>query len=239
MNIIETKWEWRTGLSTRSKTNVIVLHHAAAKVCTAKQVDSWHKGNGWTGIGYHFFVRKDGSIYRGRPEWAVGAHASGHNSDTIGICAEGNYDEEKAMPDAQKTAIKELLRYLKCKYPAAVLKRHSDVCATGCPGKCYPYNEIKKYYDNESEETAMTVQEKAEFDKLKAQVDELSKPKMIYNYIDKNMPEWAREGVAWCVDNGIVEGTGDGLDLDDEKLWLCTVIYRTARMLGKVMNVKM
>ena len=55
---------------------------------------------------------------------------------------------------------------------------------------------------------------------------------MIYNYIDDNMPEWAREPVRWCVDKGIVRGTGDGeLGLDDEKLWVCTVIYRLAGIL--------
>lgn len=55
---------------------------------------------------------------------------------------------------------------------------------------------------------------------------------MIYNYIDKNMPEWAKEPVKWCVDNGIIKGTGDGkLNLDDDKLWVCTVIYRLSKKL--------
>ncbi|MDD6484879.1 MAG: CHAP domain-containing protein [Clostridiales bacterium] len=54
---------------------------------------------------------------------------------------------------------------------------------------------------------------------------------MIYNYVDKNMPEWARDAVSWCMDKGIVEGTGEGLDLDDTKLWCCTVLYRLAKEL--------
>jgi N-acetylmuramoyl-L-alanine amidase len=54
---------------------------------------------------------------------------------------------------------------------------------------------------------------------------------MIYNYIDENMPEWARESVSWCVENGIIVGTGDGLGLDYTKLWTCTVIYRLAQKL--------
>ena len=49
---------------------------------------------------------------------------------------------------------------------------------------------------------------------------------MIYNYVDSNMPEWAREAVSWCVDNGIIKGTGDGLGLDDRDLRLCQIIYR-------------
>ena len=54
----------------------------------------------------------------------------------------------------------------------------------------------------------------------------VSKPEMIYNYIDENMPEWAREAVQWCVDNGVIVGTGDGLGLDDKDLKWCTIIYR-------------
>ena len=58
MNIIETDWHWNGGLSRRSRTDYIALHHAECTRCTAAQVDEWHKANGWSGIGYHFFVRK-------------------------------------------------------------------------------------------------------------------------------------------------------------------------------------
>ncbi len=71
---------------------------------------------------------------------------------------------------------------------------------------------------------------KASIDVLQNEVYKLQNP-MIYNYIDKNMPEWAREAVKWCVDNGIIVGTGDGLNLDDTKLWTCVVIYRLAQKL--------
>lgn len=65
----------------------------------------------------------------------------------------------------------------------------------------------------------------AEIAELQGEVDNLNNP-MIYNYIDENMPEWAREGVQWCVDNGIIKGTGDGLGLDDKDLKWCNIIYR-------------
>ena len=71
----------------------LFLHHAESKSCTADDIHRWHLANGWAGIGYHFFVRKDGSIYRGRPENDIGSHAKGSNSDSIGICFEGSiYD---------------------------------------------------------------------------------------------------------------------------------------------------
>lgn len=50
--------------------------------------------NGWAGIGYHFVIRKDGTIERGRPLSVVGAHAQGDNLHTIGICMARNFEKE-------------------------------------------------------------------------------------------------------------------------------------------------
>lgn len=234
MNIIETDWKWNGTLLRRRSTSLIVLHHAATTVCAAHQIDNWHKGNGWSGIGYHFFIRKDGSIYRGRPIWAVGAHAEGRNSNSIGVCVEGNLDNEN-ITAKQKESLKELLSYLKQQYPNADIKGHREVGATGCPGKNYPLEEMKDYWNNgeESEELTMTQYEelKDAIKDLTAKVEELSKPEMVYNYIDNNMPEWAREGVRFCIDNGIIEGTGEGLGLDDKDLKYCTIIMRLYKSL--------
>ena len=73
---------------------------------------------------------------------------------------------------------------------------------------------------------------KAENAALKAEVDNLKNP-MIYNYIDNNMPSWTREAVQWCIDKGIIKGTGDGWGLDDNKLWTCVTMYRLANSLRK------
>lgn len=129
------------GLSRRSRTNRIIIHHAEASVCDAATIHQWHKGNGWAGIGYHFVVRKNGTIQRGRPENTIGAHASGSNSDSIGICFEGAYMTE-SMPNAQKKAGKELVAYLKAKYGINKVLRHSEVCPTSCPGVKFPFSEI-------------------------------------------------------------------------------------------------
>lgn len=128
-------------LSVRSKTLRIIIHHADASVCDAATIHQWHKARGWAGIGYHFLVRKDGTIQRGRPENTIGAHASGSNSDSIGICFEGDYTKE-TMPAAQKQAGKELVSYLKKKYGFSKVQRHSDVYATSCPGSNFPFEEI-------------------------------------------------------------------------------------------------
>ena len=105
MKIMEKEYSWKGSLSVRRATKRIILHHAEYSRCTADDIHQWHIDRGWSGIGYHFFVRKDGSVYRGRPENTVGAHASGANSDSIGICAEGKYMTE-TMPDVLESVQK-------------------------------------------------------------------------------------------------------------------------------------
>lgn len=141
MQIIEMTYPWAGTLAKRGVTRRIILHHAAAVTCTPQQVHRWHLANGWVGIGYHFFVRKDGKVYRGRPEDAVGAHAGNNNSDSIGVCFEGSFDKEE-MPEVQKNAGRELVAYLKGKYGITKVQKHSDVNATGCPGGHFPFGEI-------------------------------------------------------------------------------------------------
>lgn len=143
MNIIEKNYKWASKLSKRKSTKRIILHHAESKKCTADDIHRWHLNNGWAGIGYHFFIRKDGSIYRGRPEDVVGSHAKGSNSDSIGICFEGSYMTE-TMPDAQLKAGQELVSYLKGKYGITKVQRHKDVCSTNCPGTNFPFDQIAK-----------------------------------------------------------------------------------------------
>lgn len=142
MQIIETNFKWNGSLSYTNKPKKIVLHHAEALICTVQQIHSWHLGNGWAGIGYHFFVRKDGTIYRGRPENAIGAHVSGANTNTLGICAEGSYMTE-IMPTAQLNAIKWLIQYLDNKYGQLPIYGHREVGSSNCPGTNYPLAELK------------------------------------------------------------------------------------------------
>ena len=143
MEIIETNLEFKD-MSTRKSTERIILHHADAKSCSAEDIHRWHLNNGWSGAGYHFLVRKDGKVYRLRPEEKVGAHAYGSNYDSLGICFEGNYMEED-MPEAQKEAGQELVAYLKNKYNITTVQAHRDVCATSCPGDKFPFDEIANF----------------------------------------------------------------------------------------------
>ena len=88
MEIIDAKLNWGGALAKRSKIDMIVLHHAAAKNATIYNIHRWHLANGWSGCGYNFFISKDGRIFRGRPEDTIGSHAKGYNSTSLGICFE-------------------------------------------------------------------------------------------------------------------------------------------------------
>lgn len=140
MKIIEVNLNLGS-LSYNNRPDKIVLHHAEASNCSVQDINSWHKANGWAGIGYHYYVRKDGSIYRGRPESAQGAHCPGANDSSIGICAEGKYDIE-TMPLAQKNVIVELCKDIVKRYGIKKIYRHKDLYSTDCPGSKYPFNEI-------------------------------------------------------------------------------------------------
>jgi N-acetyl-anhydromuramyl-L-alanine amidase AmpD len=104
-------------------------------------VHKWHINRGWSGVGYHYFVSKNGEIFRGRPEDTVGAHITGHNAKSMGICFEGDYTTQ-TMPKVQLEAGKELVAYLKDKYKITKVVGHRDLMATSCPGVKFPFFEI-------------------------------------------------------------------------------------------------
>lgn len=141
LEIKEVKYEWAGALAKRSKIDMIVLHHADASTCSAKDIHWWHVRQGWSGIGYHYFISKQGVIFKGRPDDVIGSHAKGFNSTSLGIVFEGRYNKE-AMPQAQLQAGKELVAYLKKKYNITKVKKHKDLMATDCPGNLFPFEEI-------------------------------------------------------------------------------------------------
>lgn len=142
MNIIESNLTFRSNMSYGNNPDSIVQHHAEASRCSIQDIHQWHLDNGWAGCGYHFLVRKDGSIYRGRPEGAIGSHCPGMNNHSIGICAEGNYMTE-TMPAVQKQLLIELGIYIKNKYGIKNVYGHEECYETSCPGTNYPLQEIK------------------------------------------------------------------------------------------------
>ena len=141
MNIRETNFKFSGVLSPRTGTNYIVLHHRAGDG-DVNSIHSQHLGQGYAGIGYHFYVRKDGSVYRGRPVNTIGAHCLNYNRVSVGVCFEGNFENEQ-MSEVQLNAGIELVRYLKGLYPNASIVGHKDLMSTACPGRNCPMEKIK------------------------------------------------------------------------------------------------
>lgn len=116
------------------EVNLIVVHCSATRVdrdITARDIDSFHRVCGFSSWGYHYYVRKDGSIEKMRDESEPGAHAYGHNRDSIGLCYEGGLDVNGRPADirtaAQKRTLVALLRSLRADYPGARIVGHRDL----------------------------------------------------------------------------------------------------------------
>lgn len=120
--------------TTRKSTEVIVIHCAATTPTQdigAKEIRSWHRKRGFTDIGYHYVIRRDGSIEQGRPENVIGAHAKGFNRHSIAICMVGGVDEDLKPQDnfttAQYASLESLIKELKVSYPSVDIMGHCDL----------------------------------------------------------------------------------------------------------------
>lgn len=140
--VIETGLVWAWPLQPRKETTDLILHHEAGEG-SVEDIHRYHLSLGWSGMAYHYYVRRDGRIYRGRPEDTVGGHTKEYNDCSIGICFEGNFETER-MGQAQKAAGMTLVRALKRKYPGIRVGGHWDYDATACPGRNFPLEEMKE-----------------------------------------------------------------------------------------------
>jgi hypothetical protein len=136
MEVEEVKLKFGDMIPRSKVLEYIVIHHTASTAKeTVEQIHNFHiNNNGWAGIGYHFYIRKDGTIYKGRDEKYAGAHCVDYNSISLGICLEGNFEIEQPT-DNQLKSLTELLQYLKNKYGNVQVVGHRDLNATACPGK--------------------------------------------------------------------------------------------------------
>ena len=185
MEIRKIDYKWNGKLLERNHTRYIVLHHRAGEG-DAESIHKQHLSKGYTGIGYHFYVRKNGEVYKGRPIGTVGAHTIGANDISVGVCFEGNFETDKDMPTKQQKSGKWLVGYLKKLYPDAKVVRHKDLQSTACPGKNFPYDKIKEG------EKSMTLEDAIEIVQLKAGLeDETIEFLLCYKYGEELMVKLA------------------------------------------------
>ena len=114
---------------------MLIIHCSAVRPdqqSSVAQIDSWHRKRGFhLGVGYHYVVRRDGEIEKGRPEWLTGAHCKNHNAHSIGICYEGGLNirgqPDDTRTEAQKASMRRLLEELHLRYPRAIIIGHHDL----------------------------------------------------------------------------------------------------------------
>ena len=96
----------------------------------------WHKARGWRDVGYHYVIRRDGALEKGRDLNVIGSHAKGQNRYSIGICFIGG-KEGKGCPASNFTTEqyqigKMLVQELAKKYNASV-HGHNEFSNKQCP----------------------------------------------------------------------------------------------------------
>lgn len=111
-------------MAQRKDTNTIIIHCADTPPgmdIGVKEIAEWHRRRGYLEIGYHYVIRRDGTIQTGRALDEIGAHALGHNKDSIGICLAGGRGQGKEAENnftaEQFIQLKRLLAALRNAYP--------------------------------------------------------------------------------------------------------------------------
>lgn len=126
-----------------ARVDYLVVHCSATREgqhFTAKDIDQWHRKQGWRSIGYHYVILLDGTVQKGRPDDQPGAHVAGYNSNSLGIVYIGGVASDGKTPKDTRTpqqiaAMEKLLRELHAKHPKAVVQGHRDFprVAKACP----------------------------------------------------------------------------------------------------------
>jgi len=132
------------------KPTRIIIHHSLTKDGSTVSWDAirWYHTHtmGWRDIGYHAGIELVGARYEvliGRMLDEQGAHTSGQNNDSLGICLVGNFDLAPPPPAQLDLAVRfagSLCRLLEI--PSSRVYRHSDFAAKSCPGAMFPWDEF-------------------------------------------------------------------------------------------------
>lgn len=116
----------------------------------AEEIRRWHLRRGWFDIGYHYVIRRNGKIEKGREDDVPGAHARGFNHLSLGICLVGGVAEDKKTPENNFTpeqfdSLASLLTGLKFDYPDAEIVGHRDLPNVT---KACPSFDVKEWLDS-------------------------------------------------------------------------------------------
>ncbi|MGY6709688.1 MAG: peptidoglycan-binding protein [Rhizobiaceae bacterium] len=128
-------------LDTARPIDELIWHCAATpegRDFTVADIRAWHRQRGFTDVGYHYVVYRDGRIMLGRPIGQVGAHAAGHNTGTVGCCyiggvaADGRTAKDTRTP-AQRASMLWLTERLVARHGIRRVTGHNRYAAKACP----------------------------------------------------------------------------------------------------------
>lgn len=119
----------------------IIIHCSATKegiFFDKSDIDRWHRAQGWSGCGYHYVILLDGTLQLGRPISQVGAHCSGHNSHSIGVCYIGGLGSnglpKNTLTPAQEQSLILLIKHIRSSFPQHIsLHGHNEYAKKACP----------------------------------------------------------------------------------------------------------
>lgn len=133
--------------------DTIVIHCSATPPSMdvgVEEIEEWHINRGWSEVGYHFVIRRDGTIEDGRDLDKVGAHAKGFNANSIGICYVGGVDSELEPEDnktqAQSDSLFDLVGALQVVFGRCNVLGHCDLPRVT---KACPSFNVKEWYERE------------------------------------------------------------------------------------------
>ena len=125
--------------------NKIIIHCSATAAdvdYSPEQLERDHNARGINlPMGYHYYILKDGTIVKGREVSVIGAHARGHNRDSIGICYEGGLkaggstwrDAVDTRTVQQRGVMAKLVYTLWIEHGKPEIIGHNEISNKACP----------------------------------------------------------------------------------------------------------
>ena len=140
-----------------TRVDWIVVHCAATPSdmdIGVKEIRHWHLQRGFSDVGYHYIIRRDGTMEKGRTDTTPGAHARGYNMNSLGICLVGGSKKNSTLAErnftgAQYISLRKILTDLLLKFPDAELLGHRDL-----PGvtKACPSFDVRTWWNEEPDD---------------------------------------------------------------------------------------
>lgn len=224
-------WSWNRPLS---QVEYLVIHHTVTSAdATPDDIALLHKARGWGGIGYHFVITKDGTVYYVGDIGTARANVADMNEKVIGITMVGDFTQYDPT-DTQIKSAHYLCKYFIENYPAltkvqdwSALVGHKDLTATACPGTEW-HSSMRNRIVNNLSAPSTNDELKEELDKLKKDYKALDKK--FEDYKDKNDPKLQNYNDA---ERTLRDYTGHVVDKDNFDTSLTQVIIdaNTARRL--------